>query len=40
MLTNLELDGELGVVYAPRAKVCFAGFCPIILESRIFLALC
>jgi hypothetical protein len=27
MLTNLELDGELGGDYAPPAKVRFAGFC-------------
>jgi hypothetical protein len=40
MLTNRELEGELGGDYASRAKVCFTGFCPsIILESRIFLAL-
>ena len=30
---------RLGVDYTLRAKVCFAGFCPIILESRIFLVL-
>jgi hypothetical protein len=31
MLTNLELDGELGIIHARRAKVGFGGCFPLFL---------
>ena len=39
MLTNLELDGELDVIHACRAKHDFGGFFPLFFSPTFVLAL-